>query len=801
MVFCIYELILPQNLSVFKLIAQALLLVFLLLFCTQTKAQNKADSLSDSTLNLFLLTYTPKDTVKNRTFLLKFYIGNEVIAKFKLLKINNKKIAIDTFVYNEPYTRDSLLAGMGIKRADIIYSGDWQKDTPVVRSVLIMPQAFKDTITKADTFDLLKMLKAENKIGFTFTNEVEYGNNFYYGLTNTVNPRVTNSITADAKLWGLPITIGTSYTNFRTDNSLNLTDFRVSMDVLSFKNDLYSKNLLTSKRLEKLNADQLSAKAEINKLDGDINGLENKLNNPYNIEKYKENKRLQELSKQDTSIEGRIKLSQLKNQTEQYEQEQARLDKLKKLRNIKKRELGNIDKNLVNEKTNLLSGKSIRNNIRGNSKIGKGFSLLYAINKLDIGRIAPVYSDFTLNGLTYLGINTQFSISNTEVALTAGRLNNYASYLYHTGDDLGGYIYAGKITKKQVSGNTFLSILYLDPNTGKTAEKANNRYLVLGMGGKEEVIENVHFSWELAYSESDSNNLTYQKGSQLFQRFDPYALAGGIGLAGDIDSKTKFEITSKYVGYDFKNPANYNLRNDFLRNSLKVSRLFNQSKIQVTYQLKYDADNFTALKSSTTHIVNNNVLFSYRMHKQFKTIVNVNHTRVSNYFEGAQFGLKQYVFTSQMANITLIHNFKNKKIYGLNTLNFNFNKVNNDALVSTSNSLHQASYNNLLDFYKMGFKINSTAGYQSAQNDSTLTMNASVEASKLWRGFEFGLGGLIKFNNYLLSYKSATSKISYIKNKLGFTIGVEYYWLSNTFESQRSINNGLILRTSLTIKI
>ncbi|MES2382825.1 MAG: hypothetical protein V4538_17390 [Bacteroidota bacterium] len=785
----------------FKLFAQATLFVFLLLLCGQTNAQNKADSLSDSTLNRFLLTYTPKDTVNNRTFLLKFYKGNELLAQFKLLKINNRKIVIDTFVYEEPYTQDSLLTGSGIKRADLVYTSNWETDTPVVKSVLIMPPAPQVKVTKADTFDLLKVLKAENKIGITYTNEVEYGNNFYYGLANTVNPRVTNSITADAKILGLPITIGTTYTNFRTDNSLNLSDFRVSMDVLSFKNDLYNKNLITSKQLEKMNADQLNTKAEISNLDSNINGLENKLNNPYNLEKYKENKHLQELSKKDTSVEGRIKLSQLKNQTAQYETEQAQLEKLKKLRNLKKRELGNIDKSLLNEKSNLLSSKNIRKNMRGNSTLGKGFSLLYAINKLDIGRIAPIYSEFTLNGLTYLGLNTQFNISNTEISLTAGRLNNYASYLYHTSDNLGGYIYAGKISQKQVSGNTFLSVLYLNPNTSNAEQRADNRYLVLGIGGKEELIENVHFSWELAYAESDSNNRTYQKSNQLFQRFDPYALAGGVGLAGDIDAKTKFEINSKYVGYDFKNPANFNLRNDFLRNSLKITRLFNQSKIQVSYQLKYDADNFTALKSSTTHIINNNVLFSYRMHKQFKTIVNVNYTQVSNYFEGAQFGLKQYVFTSQMANITLIHTYKNKTVQGLNTMNLNFNRINNEAVYTSSNFLHQVSYTNLLDFYRKGFKINSAAGYQAAQSDSVVTMNASVEGSKLWKSFEFGLGGLVKINNNLLSYKSITSRITYTKNRFRFMMGFEYYWLNNTFESQGSINNGLILRTSLTIKI
>ncbi|MES2726826.1 MAG: hypothetical protein V4643_06965 [Bacteroidota bacterium] len=783
----------------FKLFAQAILFILLLLLCTQTKAQN--DIAVDSTLIQSLIKYIPKDSTTNHPYLIKFYTGNNLIARFVVLKINNRKISIDTVAYEEPYTQDSLLQNKTIQRAEVIGSVNFKADTPIIKTTIIMPKV-ADTLSssKTDTFDLLKVLKAENKIGITYTNEVEYGNNFYYGLSNTVNPRVTNSITADAKLLGLPITIGTTYTNFRTDNSLNLTDFRVSMDILSFKNDLYNKNLVTSKRLEKLNADKLGTKAEIGNLDSNINGLESKLNNPYNIEKYKENKRLQELSKQDTNVVGSIKLSQLKYQTEQYEAQQAQLEKLKKLRNLKKRELGNIDKNLINEKSNLLTGTSIRKNMRGNSTVGKGFSLLYAINKLDIGRIAPIYSDFTLNGLTYLGINTQFNISNTEVSLTAGRLNNYASYLYHTSDDLGGYIYAGKITQKQVSGNTFLSVLYLNPNTSNR-ERPNNRYLVLGVGGKEEVIENVHFSWELAYAESDSNNLTYQKSNQLFQRFDPYALAGGVGLVGDIDTKTKFEINSKYVGYDFKNPANYNLRNDFLRNSLKVSRLFNQSKIQVTYQLKYDADNFTSLKSSTTHIVNNNLLFSYRMHKQLKTIVSLNHTRVSNYFEGAQFGLKQYVFTSYMANITFIHTYKNKMVQGLNTVNLNFNRINNEAVYTSSNFLHQVSYTNLLDFYKKGFKVNSVAGYQAAQSDSVVTMNLSVEASKLWKSFEFGLGGLVKINNNLLSYKSITSRITYTKNRVRFMTGFEYYWLNNTFDAQGGINNGLILRTSLTIKI
>ena len=120
----------------FKLFAQANLFVFLLLLCGQTNAQNKADSLSDSTLNRFLLTYTPKDTVNNRTFLLNFYKGNELLAKFKLLKINNRKIVIDSFVYEEPFNQDSLLNGSGIKRADLIYTSNWETDTPVVKSFL-----------------------------------------------------------------------------------------------------------------------------------------------------------------------------------------------------------------------------------------------------------------------------------------------------------------------------------------------------------------------------------------------------------------------------------------------------------------------------------------------------------------------------------------------------------------------------------------------------------------------------------------------------------------------------------------
>lgn len=780
---------------------------FFILLINKVKGQSNILSIDNDTNIIKLINkYTPKDNLKNSTFILKFYKESSKICKFRITKTDPNKFRIDTFTFYNPFTKDSLFSKFGIKRVELIKSDSFEIDTPVVKSSLILP-SFEDAIPTnnflKDSLNSIKKLMSNNSIGITYVNEVEMGNNFYYGLTNTVNPRISNRINVEAKIMGIPMNLGTTYTNFRNDNSLNLSDFNFSFDVIKYKTELFNKNILSSKKLEKLSNLGSLTQLDISALDSEINILETNYSNPYNIEKYRENKRIEELNKLDSNYQKKIrklKVNQINYDIEKYEKEKAKLDKLKELRELKKREFKYLNTDILTEKSDLLSGKNLRKNINKNSKIKLGFGWMYSINKLDLGRISPIYSDLTLNGLTYLGINTEFNLKKTDISLTIGRLNNYSSYLSNINNNLGGYIYGCKYTQNQQKTANFLSLIYYNPTISNNTE-SSNKYIVLGLGGKEQLSNTMYLNWELAYSETDSNNNNSQKNRQLFDKFDPYALAGSIGFIGDLDLKTKFELTSKYVGFDFKNPASLNLRNDFLRNSFKISRVFKENKIQITYQIKYDLDNFTSLKLSTTSILNNNLLFNYRINKNYKAILNLNHTRVVNILEKAQLGNDLFVFENKLVNASLIHSYKTKKVISTSILNLNFNKTETNANASGISILHQSSLNNLIDLYLIGCKLNSTFGYQRAESDTTIGINYLIEFSKNFKYIQLNLGCSYKHNNTLYYYKSINSGVG-VKNKcINFIISLDYFISKDIFENQYRNNSGLILRTQLSIKI
>jgi hypothetical protein len=769
-------------------------------------AQNTNILEKDSILIDFLLNYTPKDTQNKHAFVLKFYNKGSVLGKFKGTKNRTNKIEIDTFVFFEPFTRDSLLHSTSLMRAELVNADTIAADTPVVKSTLILPIKKEGALSAMDTFDLFKALKRDKQFNITFTNETEWGNNFYNGLTNTQNPRIVNYVDVDTKILGIPISFGTTYTNFRTDNSLNVLDFRLSVDVLKFKNDLYNNKRINSKELSSLNYRKELNRIQTQQLDSQINQLELEVNNPYYVEQYQLNKKMEEMRKADTNTwNNKIDLNkrkQIQYDIDKYEKERARIEKLKQLRELQKKELLDLDNQINLEQSNLLSSKSLRDNLGKKSPaLKKGFGWMYSLNRLDIGRIAPIYSELTLNGLSYLGINTSLNINRVELSATIGRLNNFASYLSNINSNLGGYVYGLKLNKKANNANRFISLLYLNPSNSSPGEQATLKYIVLGVGENRKISNAIHFLWEIAYSETDSSAKNRQSNNKLFQQFDPYALALQAGFNGNIGTKTTFEIGSKYTGFNFKNPANFNLRNDFLRNHLKITHQFKQNKMLLSYQIKYDVDNFTGIKAATTNIINNNVVYSYRINKQWKTITSINHTNVTNRLEGSQFPSQLYHFTSTFLNQSVIHNYKAKKAFFTHIFNTTYNQTTNNQSDTNNNYLHQSTFNSLVDLHQLKLKVNSTLGYQLSKSDPRSGYQAALDLVKDINIFQIGMGFSLRGNENLYNYKSVNSILTLRKGRIFFLMSAEYYLVEDILREQPVNQSGLILKTVLTIKI
>lgn len=775
-------------------------ILFFTLICLLKKANCQiVDSVGfDSSLNKFILKYVPNSSAK-KNITLKFYYLNSILAKVKVS--NSKQISgVDSIFFYEPYTKDSLINGKAIRRVEIIDNSNFELDTPIIKSSIIIPNTEQKDATILLISDSLNQYKKQlfkNTINIVFTNEIEFGNNFYNGLNNRVNPRIYNNVAINSTVIGIPVNISTNFTNLRNDNSLNFSDINLNIDVLKFKNDLFNSNSITSKKLDQIKLNKNLSKIELQVLDSEINNLQNKIDNPYYLEKYQASKNKLEKLKLDT-INGKnadsIQFSQIKFDIEKYEKEKEKLNKLKELSNYKLKEISSFDKDILEEKTDILKSKNLRKNINSNNKL-KGFNWLYTLDKFDAGRISPIYSELTLNGLTYLGLNTQFKINKTEFSITGGRLNNFSNYLTNINNDLGGYIMAGKFAKSEENSNKFISLLYYSP-TNPVNSELSNKYLILGLGSNEKIFDKVILKWEVAYSETDSVRNIKTTETKLFSNFNPYAIAGNFSISSELDSKSKFELTSKYVGFDFKNPASFNLRNDFLRSNFKINRLFNSSKTNFTYSIKYDVDNFTGLKTATTNVINQNGLASHKITKFLKFNLNVNYTKVTT---NSSLSKNVFRFESKLVSLSLIHIQKRKKLIQSNIFNLNFNSNEGDN--NPTNTLIMASLNNTVDFYKSGFKVNSTFTTQRGSQDSTIGISVLMDLIKTYDKFDVNIGANIKQNENLYSYKSAILGFS-VKNKLLiFSSSLEYFILKDKFENQEIRKNDLIIKTRIVVKI
>jgi hypothetical protein len=775
------------------------IILFLIFLCITNKAECQiVDSIGiDSTLNKFILKYA--SIGQEKTIILKFYYLNAILAKAQVSK--SKQISsVDSIYFYEPYTRDSLIYGKGIRRAEIIDNFNFGADTPVTKSSIIMPHYDQKDSTKLllkNSINDYKKQLFKNSINIVFTNEIEFGNNFYNGLNNKINPRVYNNVTINSTVIGIPINTSTNFTNLRNDNSLNFSDINLNIDVLKFKNELFNSNSITSKKLDQIKLNKNLTNIELQVLDSEINNLQNKVDNPFYLEKYQESKIKLEKLKLDTINSKNIdpnQINQIKFDIEKYEKEKEKLDKLKELSKFKVKEINSFDKDILDEKIDILKSKNLRKNLNTDSKL-KGLNWLYSLNKFDFGRISPIYSDLTLNGLTYLGLNTQFNINKIEISLTGGRLNNYSSYLTNINSDLGGYLMASKISKATENSNKFISLLYYNPTEANNNE-ISNKYLIVGLGSNEKIFDKVNLKWEVAYSETDSIRYIKAKETKLFSNFNPYAIAGNFSISSELDSRSKFELTSRYVGFDFKNPASFNLRNDFLRNSFKINRLFNEAKTNLTYTIKYDVDNFTGLKSATTSIVNQNGLVSHKITKFLKLNLNVNYTKV---ITNSSLSKNVFGFESKLVMLSLIHIQKRKKLIQSNIFNLNFNS--NESENNPSTSLYMATFNNSMDFFKSGFKVNSTFTTQSGTQDSTFGISLLMDLIKTYNKYDINIGANIKQNENIYSYKSAILGFS-IKNKLLiFTSSFEYFVLKDIFGNNQINKNDLIFKTKIVIKI
>lgn len=775
-------------------------ILFFTLICFLKKANCQiVNSIGfDSSLNKFILKYVPNSSAK-KNITLKFYYLNSILAKVKVS--NSKQIScVDSIFFYEPYTKDSLINGKAIRRVEIIDNSNFELDTPIIKSSIIIPNTEQKDVTILLISDSLNQYKKQlfkNTINIVFTNEIEFGNNFYNGLNNRVNPRIYNNVAINSTVIGIPVNISTNFTNLRNDNSLNFSDINLNIDVLKFKNDLFNSNSITSKKLDQIKLNKNLSKIELQVLDSEINNLQNKIDNPYYLEKYQASKNKLEKLKLDT-INGKnadsIQFSQIKFDIEKYEKEKEKLNKLKELSNYKLKEISSFDKDILEEKTDILKSKNLRKNINSNNKL-KGFNWLYTLDKFDAGRISPIYSELTLNGLTYLGLNTQFKINKTEFSITGGRLNNFSNYLTNINNDLGGYIMAGKFAKSEENSNKFISLLYYNP-TNPVNSELSNKYLILGLGSNEKIFDKVILKWEVAYSETDSVRNIKTTETKLFSNFNPYAIAGNFSISSELDSKSKFELTSKYVGFDFKNPASFNLRNDFLRSNFKINRLFNSSKTNLTYSIKYDVDNFTGLKTATTNVINQNGLASHKITKFLKLNLNVNYTKVTT---NSSLSKNVFRFESKLVSLSLIHIQKRKKLIQSNIFNLNFNSNEGDN--NPTNTLIMASLNNTVDFYKSGFKVNSTFITQKGSQDSTIGISVLMDLIKTYDKFDVNIGANIKQNENLYSYKSAILGFS-VKNKLLiFSSSLEYFILKDKFENQEIRKNDLIIKTRIVVKI
>jgi hypothetical protein len=309
---------------------------------------------------------------------------------------------------------------------------------------------------------------------------------------------------------------------------------------------------------------------------------------------------------------------------------------------------------------------------------------------------------------------------------------------------------------------------------------------VIGLGGNNQIYNNLSFDWELAYAETDSSNRYNLGENKLFQKFNPYAIAANIILKGNIDSKTQFELISRYTGFDFKNPASFNLRNDFLRNSLKVSRSFPKRKLQITYQLKYDVDNFTKLKLASTSIWNNNLLFNFKLSKTYKLIINLNHTKLNNQIEN-QTNSTNYQFINSLANINIINSYSTKKITSTSTLNYN---IIRSESYNFNSLLQQGSISNTLQHIQSKINLNSILGCQMSNTDTSFGMNLSAILSRSFGRVELSIGTNYKQLQTNYSYQSINTGISYQAKKLfKMSITAEYYRLHDSFSFTNNRGN------------
>ncbi len=183
------------------------IILFLILLCKTNKAECQiVDSIGiDSTLNKFILRYA--SIGQEKTITLKFYYLNAILAKAQVSK--SKQISsIDSVYFFEPYTRDSLIYGKGIRRVEIIDNFNFETDTPVTKSSIIMPYYDQKDSTKLSIKNSLNDYKKQlfkNSINIVFTNEIEFGNNFYNGLNNKINPWIYNNVTINSTVIGIPI--------------------------------------------------------------------------------------------------------------------------------------------------------------------------------------------------------------------------------------------------------------------------------------------------------------------------------------------------------------------------------------------------------------------------------------------------------------------------------------------------------------------------------------------------------------------------------------------------------------------
>jgi hypothetical protein len=745
----------------------------------------------DSSL-IFLKSFIKKNLPASNDTIPKSYIyvtynNLTEISRIKVSIIKSKRtIQIDSLNFKYPYNIDSLINGHFIRKLIVVNSDTISDNTPIVKISIIKPDLFKlnKNLPSIDSISFKKILSPLKNFGVQINNDFSYNNNFYAGQRNSINPRYSSSISINSTFLEIPYSFSNTYSNLRNDNNYNFQDFKFSLDISKFKQNVNAEQINSDTYLSKLRFEKEDIKNSIHTSDSELVKLQNEIDDPYIGEKIKQNeKRYEKLSRLDTlNAENKMQLDNIKSTKESIREKndkikKIKLDKAKYLKQLKNFELEEFD-----YKQKLLSKKEVKKALTNKNKYVGIYNLLFNVEKFDIGKIAPRYSELSINGLTYNGVNAQSNIGKVNVFLTSGFINNKFN-LNRLNENS---IIGSKFQYLELTGNTYFTFLYINSTDRLNLVTKSKNYLITSIGGENFLNKDISLNWELAYSDNDTSygvENKFKDKKVWFNTFNPENIAVNFGLQGKLFKNLAFELSSKYAGYGHINPANVNLRNDYLRNMLKLSKVFFRSKLSLTYTAKLDLDNFSNYKPSTTKNIYNSINSGISLSKNLKlNILYANNFLLTTY--SIQNRIEQFKLNTDILNISLIHNRFNKSktiLYNSVLMNSYIKSSNFNENVIKDELVNSLTLNNNINLMKRDLSISTVLNFLKGSVDTANFYSIEQSISKLHNNLKLTFGENYKFSSDLYEYKSIFTSFGFQQKVYSLELRLDFLKIKDSF--------------------